>query len=79
MAIFKVIFEFGVVGAVLYFGFLAYCFIRSSAPFTLRVALGICLILSGNYFPFAHSLAFVLLVWTDNVHKPGVPAGSAYA
>ncbi len=79
MAIFKVIFEFGVVGAVLYFGFLAYCFARSSAPFTLRVALAICLILSGNYFPFAHSLAFVLLVWTGNAHKASVSAGNTDA
>lgn len=69
MAIFKVIFEFGILGALLYFGFLGYCIFRSSAPFALRAAVGICLILSGNYFPFAHSLAFVLLVWVDPVYR----------
>ncbi len=77
MAIFKVIFEFGLVGAGLYFGFLGYCFFRSSAPFVLRAALAICLILSGNYFPFAHALAFVLLVWTDPVYRLGPTCASA--
>ncbi|HVK52616.1 MAG TPA: hypothetical protein VM469_12865 [Pseudoxanthomonas sp.] len=66
MAIFKVVFEFGLLGAVLYFGLLVYCFGRSSAPLVLKVGLAICLILSGNYFPFAHALAFVLLVWTES-------------
>ncbi len=65
MAIFKVIFEFGLLGTLVYFGFLAYCLFRSAAPFALRAAVAICLLLSGNYFPFAHSLAFVLLVWVD--------------
>lgn len=69
MAIFKVIFEFGLLGALLYFGLLAYCFGRSRAPLVLRVALAICLILSGNLFPFAHALAFVLLVWIDPGHR----------
>jgi hypothetical protein len=77
MAIFKVIFEFGVLGALMYFGFLAYCFGRSRAPLVLRVALAICLILSGNLFPFAHALAFVLLVWIDPGRRLGTSARAA--
>ncbi len=69
MAIFKVIFEFGLLGATLYFGLLVYYFGRSRAPLVLKVGLAICLILSGNYFPFAHALAFVLLVWAESEQR----------
>lgn len=69
MAIFKVVFEFGLLGAMLYFGLLVYYFGRSSAPLVLKLGLAICLILSGNYFPFAHALAFVLLVWAESEHR----------
>jgi hypothetical protein len=64
MALFKMVFEFGVVGAGIYFGFLWYCISRSAAPAVLRVAVGLCYLLSGNYIPFAHGLAFTLLIWT---------------
>jgi len=64
MALFKMVFEFGVVGAGVYFGFLYYCLMRSGAPAVLRVGVGLCYLLSGNYIPFAHALAFTLLIWT---------------
>lgn len=79
MAIFKVIFEFGLLGTLVYFGFLAYCLFRSAAPFALRAAIAICLLLSGNYFPFAHSLAFVLLVWVDPHYRSARLLGTAPA
>lgn len=64
MALFKMVFEFGVVGAGVYFAFLWYCISRSAAPAVLRFAVGVCYLLSGNYIPFAHALAFTLLIWT---------------
>ncbi|RCW76045.1 hypothetical protein [Pseudorhodoferax soli] len=63
MALFKMVFEFGIVGATAYFGFLLYCFSRSRAPLELRAAIFVPLLIQ-NYVPFAHGLAFVLLVWS---------------
>jgi hypothetical protein len=63
MPLFKTLFEFGLLGAVAYFGFLAYCFL--SAPLSPLVGLSIliCLLLNGLYIPFAHAIALSLLVW----------------
>ena len=63
MAITKMVFEFGVLGALVYFGFLAYCVLSVRAPLALKIAVGSTLVLSGNYIPFAHGLALRLLVW----------------
>lgn len=64
MAIFKMVFEFGLLGATAYFAFLFGCIRRSGAPAILRVAVGLSFLLNGNYIPFAHGLAFTLLIWT---------------
>jgi len=64
-AVFKMVFEFGLVGGIAYFGFLYYCLTRSAAPVMLRVAVGVSYLLSGVYIPFSHSLAFGLLVWPN--------------
>ncbi|MGZ8218900.1 hypothetical protein [Methylomagnum sp.] len=64
MALFKMVLEFGLIGAALYFGFLFYCLFASSAPFLVKLAIGMTFLLSGNYVPFMHGLALSLLVWT---------------
>jgi hypothetical protein len=71
MALFKIVFEFGVVGAIAYFGFLFSCLYSSSAPRLLILAVGITYFLNGIYVPFAHGLALSLLLWNS------VPAGGA--
>lgn len=63
MALFKMVFEFGILGAVVYFAFLVYCFSTSKAPLELRVAIFVPLIIQ-NYVPFAHGVAFALLIWS---------------
>jgi ABC-type multidrug transport system fused ATPase/permease subunit len=63
MALFKIVFEFGLVGAVAYFGFLFSCLYYSSAPRLLTLAVGITFFLNGIYVPFAHGLALSLLLW----------------
>lgn len=68
MAIFKIVFEFGLIGAIAYFGFLYDCVARSSAPAVLRFAVGLTFLLSGIYIPFAHALALSLLIWTAPPH-----------
>jgi hypothetical protein len=65
MALFKIVFEFGLVGAVAYFGFLFGCLYNSSAPRLLILAVGITYFLNGIYVPFAHGLALSLLLWNS--------------
>lgn len=74
MAIFKMVFEFGLIGAAAYFGFLYDCVARSAAPAVLRFAVGLTFLLSGNYIPFAHGLAFSLLIWTASGNSHADPA-----
>jgi hypothetical protein len=63
MALFKIVFEFGLVGAVLYFGFLFGCLYPSPAPRLLTLAVAITYLLNGLYAPLAHGLALALLLW----------------
>ena len=63
MALFKILLEFGLVGAVAYFGFLFCCLFYSPAPRILILAVGITYFLNGIYTPFAHGLALSLLLW----------------
>ena len=63
MALFKIVMEFGLVGAVAYFGFLFCCLFYSPAPRVLTLAVAITYFLNGIYTPFAHGLALSLLLW----------------
>jgi hypothetical protein len=65
IALFKIVFEFGLLGAVAYFGFLFACLLYSPAPRLLTLAVGITYLLSGIYIPFAHGLALSLLLWNS--------------
>jgi hypothetical protein len=65
MALFKIVFEFGLVGAIAYFGFLFCCLFYSPAPRLLTLAVGITYFLNGIYNPFAHGLALSLLLWNS--------------
>jgi len=66
MAISKMIFEYGLVGALAYFSFLFYCMSSSALPKVAIIATAMTLLLNGNYVPFAHGLALSLLVWTSS-------------
>ena len=65
MALFKMVFEFGLVGAAAYFGFLFSCLYYSSAPRLLTLAVALTYFLNGIYVPFAHGLALSLLLWNS--------------
>jgi hypothetical protein len=71
MALFKIVFEFGLVGAVAYFGFLFGCLYYSRAPRLVTLAVGITYFLNGIYTPFAHGLALSLLLWNSAQTKRG--------
>lgn len=78
MALFKIIVEYGLIGALLYFGFVLFCIFSARGPFVLRLALAISLFLNGAYNTFVHSLALALLVWPSSLAARGVPeAGRA--
>jgi len=72
MALFKVVFEFGLVGALVYFGFLFCCLYYSRAPRVLTLAVGITYFLNGVYIPFAHGLALSLLLWNSTPAREGL-------
>lgn len=62
-AVFKMVFEFGLVGGGAYLAFIGACLARSAAPLALRAAVGMTFLLGGVYVPFAHGLALGLLIW----------------
>lgn len=59
----KIIFEFGVLGALLYFAFIFYCILSSRAPLVVRVAVLVCYFLNGAYSPTVTGIALSLLLW----------------
>lgn len=61
----KMIFEFGLVGAFVYFAFIASCLFASPLPRMLSVAIALTFLLNGMYVPFSHGLALGLLVLTS--------------
>ncbi len=66
MALFKIVIEFGVIGAIAYFGFVFFCILSARGPIVLRVVLALSLFLNGAYNTFVHSLALSLLVWSSS-------------
>lgn len=59
----KIMFEFGVFGALLYFGFLFYCLFSSGAPLVLRFAVALTYFMNGAYTMSVAGLALSLLLW----------------
>lgn len=66
----KIIFEFGVLGALLYFAFIFYCMFSSRAPIIVRVAVAACYFLNGAYSPFVTGIALSLLLWPGSRAAP---------
>ena len=59
----KIIFEFGVLGSLLYFAFIFYCMLSSKAPVIVRVAVLVCYFLNGAYSPTVTGIALSVLLW----------------
>lgn len=71
----KMIFEFGIVGALVYFSFLASCLFSSPLPKLLSLAVALSFLFNGMYVPFSHGLALGLLVLTSLPPDRTLPAG----
>lgn len=65
MPLFKMILEFGLLGALLYFLVIGYFLFSSPAPRLLSLAIAIAFLLNGIYAAFAQALALGLLLWPE--------------
>ncbi len=74
MLLFKVVFEYGLLGAAAYLGFLGICIFGSSAPKSVRLGVCVAVLIGGMYTPFGHVLACGLLLWP----RPSVAARPAW-
>lgn len=63
MAHTKIIFEFGIIGATCYFGFILYCIFSSRAPLPMRVGLLTAYFMNGAYSPWILGLICSVLLW----------------
>jgi hypothetical protein len=63
----KIVAEYGLIGAPLYFGFLYACIFSARPPLVVRTILGVILLLSGILDPFSHGMNLTLLVWLPRV------------
>jgi len=59
----KVVFEYGLIGAVAYLAFQYFCLFNNRGPLAIKLAAAVMLQLNGSLVPFAHALVFALLVW----------------
>jgi hypothetical protein len=69
MAHAKIMFEFGVLGSLLYFAFIFHCLLSTRAPIVLRAALLVSYFMNGAYSPTVTGFATSLLLWPS----PHVP------
>lgn len=65
MPLFKMVLEFGIIGALAYFSFLFFCLSTSTLPTPVALAVGMTFILNGLYVPFSHAISLSLLIWTS--------------
>ena len=70
----KIVFEFGIVGALVNLGFLFYCLKRSSAPMEMKLACAVMFFMAGIYTPSSHGITLSLLMWPSPVKEPIRPA-----
>jgi hypothetical protein len=75
MAHAKIIFEFGVLGALLYFTFICYCVMNAQTPLVLRIGLLVAYFMNAAYSPSVTGIACSLLLWPGPVPSP-LPAPS---
>jgi hypothetical protein len=72
MAHTKILFEFGVLGGILYFAFIFFCIFSNGAPRMLQLAVTVCYFMNGAYSPTLTGLALSLLLWPKSTPAPEV-------
>jgi len=66
MAFTKIVFEFGVLGALVYFGYVFFCIYSNGAPRILQIAITVCTFMNGAYSPTLTGLLLSLLLWPNS-------------
>jgi len=67
----KMPFEYGLIGASVYFAFIGYCIYSTKQSVFLCSVLALSLLLFGPLVPFIHALIFSLLIWPlESNRKP---------
>jgi hypothetical protein len=71
MAFTKIVFEFGVLGALVYFGYVFFCVYSNGAPRILQIAITVCTFMNGAYSPTLTGLLLSLLLWPNSRRPAG--------
>jgi len=69
MAHTKILFEFGLLGGLVYFSFIFFCIYGNGAPRVLQIAITVCYFMNGAYSPTLIGLALSLLLWPNSSVK----------
>ncbi len=78
-ALTKIVFEFGLVGALLNIGFLFFCVARSSAPGVLKLGVAVMFFMAGIYTPSSHGIALTIMMWPSPAPEPLRPVARSTA
>jgi hypothetical protein len=74
MSFSKMLFEYGIFGALLFFGFLAYVINSVRAPLAFRLGLMVTLFLNGAFASFPVGIAASILLWpAQRAARPAPP------
>jgi hypothetical protein len=73
MAFTKIVFEFGVLGGLVYFGYMFFCIFSNGAPRILQVAITVCTFMNGAYSPTLTGLMLSLLFWPNSTISSRAP------
>ncbi|MEZ5659032.1 MAG: hypothetical protein R3E83_11035 [Burkholderiaceae bacterium] len=69
-ALTKIIFEYGLIGALLNIGFLFFCLARTHAPPVLKLGVAVMFFMAGIYTPSSHGIALSLMFWPSPGGEP---------
>lgn len=70
MSFSKMLFEYGITGALLFFGFLVYAFNSVRAPLAFRLGLCTTLLVNGPFVAFPVGIAASVLLWPASSPRP---------
>lgn len=72
MAFTKILFEFGILGGLVYFSYVFFCIFSNGAPRILQIAITVCCFMNGAYSPTLTGLLLSLLLWPNSRATSGV-------
>jgi hypothetical protein len=70
MAFTKILFEFGILGGIVYFSYVFFCIFSNGSPRILQIAIAVCCFMNGAYSPTLTGLLLSLLLWPNSQAEP---------